>query len=212
MVMEGYDAPDFRRDVNSAMLVVPDGVPLVWAMRLLGFPAQERVYGPELMLRVTAAAGEAGIGVGLLGATDETLDELAAKLPRDYPGVEVVYRYAPPFGKLDHDENEAILASISASGAGIVFVALGCPKQEQWMASCAARTRAVFIGVGAAFDFHAGNLPMAPPIIQRVGMEWAYRWATEPRRLSGRYLKHNPRFLVRFLRQLLCEIFPGNGE
>lgn len=203
MVMEGHDDPAFQEMVNGGLLVVPDGVPLVWALRSLGVPGQNRVYGPELMLRILSAAPAAGVTVGLLGTTPATLEKLRQNLAKTYPAVQLVYSFSPSFGWSSTEETDEIVRGIRESDAQIVFVAMGCPKQEKWMAANSSRIPAVLLGVGAAFDFHAGVTPMAPAWLQRAGLEWAFRLAVDPKRLAKRYLKHNPRFAALFAAQLL---------
>lgn len=203
MVMEAYDDPRFRRMVNESDLVTPDGMPLVWMMRLLGKKGQERVYGPELTLRVLEAAAEKGIPVGFYGSSPEVLENLVNNLRRRYTGLRVVYAHSPPYRELSAQEEEEVVRSIRESGAKILFVGLGCPKQERWMANHKGKIDAVMVGVGAAFDFHAGRVRQAPPWMQRMGLEWLFRLLMEPRRLWKRYAKHNPRFVALAALQLI---------
>ena len=203
MTMEAYDNPGFRALVNAADLVTPDGMPLVWMLRRLGFPRQERVYGPELTLRVCEAAAMEGIPVGFYGGRPEALEELVCKIKARLPDLEVAYAYSPPFRSLAPNEDAKIVKEINASGARIVFVGLGCPKQERWMAEHKGLIKVVMLGVGAAFDFHAGKVPQAPSWMQRLGLEWLFRLIMEPRRLWRRYVKHNPRFALLATMQLL---------
>ncbi len=202
MVMEGQDDPSFQSVVNRARLVVPDGMPLVWAMRLLGCARQTRVYGPFLMRRCLELAESRGVKIGLLGGTKQTLYYLNKNIKNIYPNTLINYSFSYPFGEVSSDALKAILDEISASGTELLFVGLGCPKQEKWMAEVTNVLPMILFGVGAAFDFFAGTRPMAPPVLQRSGLEWAYRLAVEPRRLFLRYAKHNPRFLFYFLKQL----------
>ena len=203
MVMEAFDNPHFRRVVNDAVLVTPDGMPLVWGLRLLGLGSAQRVYGPTLTLHVCEAAAAAGLPVALYGGTEESLADFAAFLRRHFAGIEVACAIAPPFRPLSPDEERSYVGQIAASGARIVLVGIGCPKQEWWMARHAAAIPAVLLGVGAAFDFHSGRVRQAPPLMQRAGLEWLFRLCMEPRRLWKRYFKHNPRFLVLFACQLI---------
>jgi N-acetylglucosaminyldiphosphoundecaprenol N-acetyl-beta-D-mannosaminyltransferase len=209
MVMEAWDDPAFRETVNAADLVTPDGMPLVWVLRRKGFALKDRVYGPTLMRWVLAEATRRGIPVGLLGGTPEVLAALVRNLRAEFGELEVAFQHSPPFRALSPDEDRALVREINASGARILFVGLGCPKQERWMAAHAAGTKdpvqAVMLGVGAAFDFHAGMLRQAPGWMQGRGLEWLFRLAVEPRRLWKRYLKHNPRFAVLALRELLFD-------
>jgi N-acetylglucosaminyldiphosphoundecaprenol N-acetyl-beta-D-mannosaminyltransferase len=202
MVMEAQDDPSFRTLVNAADLVTPDGMPLVWMLRKLGYPHQERVRGPELTSRVCAEAARRGVPVGFYGGHPEALEALVRNLSARFPGLRVVYAYSPPFRPLTPEEDERVTEEINASGARILFVGLGCPKQEWWMAEHKGRVRAVMLGVGAAFDFHAGRVRQAPVWMQRAGLEWLFRLVQEPRRLWRRYLKHNPRFLLLAFLQL----------
>jgi N-acetylglucosaminyldiphosphoundecaprenol N-acetyl-beta-D-mannosaminyltransferase len=203
MVMEAYDSPGFRSVVNSADLVVPDGMPLVWTLRQKGFRQQERVYGPELTLRLLSEAMEKGIAVGFLGSTPQTLELLVKKVNERFPALKIAYAVSPPFRSISKDEDELIVKEINDSGAGILFVGLGCPKQEKWMAAHAGRVQAVMVGVGAAFDFIAGTKKQAPKWMQSIGLEWLFRLNQEPERLLWRYLYHNPRFLVLVMLPLL---------
>jgi len=203
MVMEAYDDLAFRGLVNAADLVTPDGMPLVWGLRLLGARGHERVYGPELTPRVLAAAEAAGISVGFYGSTPGVLERLLERVRLTYPRLEIAYAESPPFRPLTPEEDEEVVRKINESGARVLFVGLGCPKQERWMADHRGRVQAVMLGVGAAFDFLAGTKPRAPRWMQNAGLEWLFRLITEPRRLWKRYLKHNPRFVLFFGLQLL---------
>lgn len=203
MTMEAYDSGAYRAAVNSADLVTPDGMPMVWSLRLLGHKGQRRVYGPDLTLEVLEAAAKYGVPVGFFGGRPEVLERMLAEIDQRFAGLKVVYAESPPFRAPTEQERLATVEAISLSGARIVFVGLGCPKQERWMAEQRGRVPAVMLGVGAAFDFLAGTTPQAPRWMMRAGLEWVFRLATEPRRLWKRYLKHNPRFVFFFLLQLL---------
>ena len=203
MVMECFDRAAYRNLVNSAELVTPDGMPLVWAMRGLGTRGATRVYGPDLTRTLLAAAERAGIAVGFYGGTPQTLKQLLAVTAANHPRLNISYSCAPPFKSLTDAEDHAVTEAIRASGARLLFVGLGCPKQEAWMAAHRDRLEAVLLGVGAAFDFIAGTKPQAPRVLQNAGCEWLFRLATEPRRLWRRYLKNNPRFLFHCGVQLL---------
>ncbi len=202
MIMEAYDGSDFRSVVNGADLVTPDGMPLVCALRLLGAKAS-RVYGPDLTPLVLAAAAEAGVPVGFYGGSGPVLERLLVKLRDQFPALRIGYAWAPPFRPLTAEEDAREVAAINDSGARILLLGLGCPKQERWMAEHKGRIQCVMLGVGAAFDFLAGAKPQAPRWMMRCGLEWVFRLACEPRRLWKRYLKHNPRFVVLFAAQLL---------
>lgn len=203
MVMESHDSPEFRGVVEGASLVVPDGVPLVWALRLLKVPDVSRVYGPTLTLHVCERAAREGLPIALYGGTPESLADFAEFLRAQYPGIELPCLIAPPFRPLTPDEDAEYTAQIVASGARIVFVGIGCPKQERWMAAHTRALPAVLIGIGAAFDFHSGRVRQAPGVLQRLGLEWLFRLAMEPRRLWKRYARHNPRFVWLFVNQWL---------
>lgn len=203
MVMEAFDSGQFRQIVNGADLITPDGMPLVWALKGLGVRSASRVYGPELMPHVVERAARENVPIGLYGGTEESLETYLQILEARYPGVRVVCRIAPPFRPLTPEEDEAVTREIVESGARILFVGIGCPKQEKWMAEHKDRIPAVMLGVGAAFDFHTGRVRQAPRWVQAAGMEWAFRLMMEPRRLWKRYAKNNPRFVGLFLMQLL---------
>jgi N-acetylglucosaminyldiphosphoundecaprenol N-acetyl-beta-D-mannosaminyltransferase len=191
--------------VLGADFTVPDGQPLVWALKLLGHPVRDRVYGPDLMDRACARAARTGRRFYLYGGRNQgALAQLARILRLRHPGLQIVGGYVPPFRELTADEEQAVVADIRRSGADVVWVGIGVPKQEKWMARMTARLpRQVLVGVGAAFDIHGGQVPQAPGWMQRLGLEWLFRLAQEPRRLWRRYLRYNPRFVTGFARQYL---------
>lgn len=203
MLMEAHDSSDFRKIVNDADLVTPDGMPLVWMIRLKGQRNQSRVYGPTLMLHILEAAAREIIPVGFYGSQPDVLEELIKHMQMRYEGLKIAYSFSPPFRELSPKEDLAIIEQVNQSGTRILFIGLGCPKQEYWMAEHRGKVNAVMIGVGAAFDFHAGVKPQAPVWMQRIGLEWLFRLANEPRRLWRRYLYHNPRFMVLAIADLL---------
>jgi N-acetylglucosaminyldiphosphoundecaprenol N-acetyl-beta-D-mannosaminyltransferase len=194
-VMETNDSSTFRQVVNGADLVTSDGMPLVWLLRWRSHRNAQRVYGPDLMLSVCAAAADARVPIALLGGTPDVLERLTAVLRARFPKLDIALAIPPPFGAFSDRQNDEFVSRLAASGARIVFVGLGCPKQERWMAARRGQLAAVMLGVGAAFNFHAGEVRQAPPWLQRAGLEWAFRLAMEPRRLWRRYLWHNPRFI-----------------
>jgi N-acetylglucosaminyldiphosphoundecaprenol N-acetyl-beta-D-mannosaminyltransferase len=204
-VMTARDDPSFLGVMNAADLVTPDGMPLVWSLRSLGLSSASRVYGPDLTPLLCSRAASEGLPVGFLGSTPAVLDKLILNVSARFPGLHVAYRASPPFRQISASEDEDIAREINASGARILFVGLGCPKQEMWMARQRGKVEAVMVGVGAAFDFMAGVKPQAPAILQRLGFEWLFRLVTEPRRLWRRYLRQNPRFVVLFAGQLLAD-------
>ena len=204
-VMACQEDDELLAAVLGSSLTVPDGQPLVWAMNALGHDLSHRVYGPDLMALSCERAARTGTRMYLYGGRDdEALSLLRMRLVGRYPGLNIVGGHAPPYRPLTSEEEDAVIAAINASGADVVWVGIGVPKQEKWMAAMRDRLEApVLIGVGAAFDFHAGLVPQAPRVMQRMGLEWAYRLSREPRRLWKRYLRYNPRFVVGFLRQWL---------
>jgi len=203
MVMEAFDAPDYQRLVNAAELVTSDGVPLVWGLRALGVADATRVYGPELTPRLCERAAREGISVGFYGGAPEVLDALVAELSSRFPGLEVCFVHSPPFAPLPDTPDPDLIDTLRASEAQILFVGLGCPKQERFMALYRDALPCVQVGVGAAFDFLAGYKAQAPRLLQDAGLEWLFRLACEPRRLARRYLVNNPRFVFHFAKQLL---------
>jgi len=203
MCMEAFDKSDFRSIVNNADLVVPDGRPLVWAQHLLGADEAKQLRGMDLMLALCKQAEKSAATVGFYGATPELLDRLTNKLTQQYSDLKITCTIAPPFRALSPEEDNAIIEQINTSGVNFLFVGLGCPKQERWMAEHKNKLHCVMLGVGAAFDFIAGNKPHAPRWIQSFGLEWLFRLSCEPRRLWPRYLIQNPRFVWHFLWQWL---------
>lgn len=209
MVMEGHDNPAYREIVNSADYVTSDGMPLVWGLRALGVTAASRVYGPDLTPMVCERAAAEGISVGFYGSTETVLSHMVGQLKDRYPDLQVVYQHSPPFRALTEDEVSEEIEHIRRSGARILFVGLGCPKQERWMASRRGQINAVMLGVGAAFDYVGGTKAQAPKQMQSLGLEWLFRLVTEPKRLWKRYLYHNPRFVMLFGWQLLGSMTRG---
>jgi N-acetylglucosaminyldiphosphoundecaprenol N-acetyl-beta-D-mannosaminyltransferase len=191
-----------RDALNKAGMATQDGMPLVWWSRRFGFPQAGRVCGPDLMDAMCAIAAERGHRHYFYGGTPEVLDRLIARLAERHPGFTVVGHRSPPFRALTAEEDAADVAAINATQPDFVWVGLGMPKQEKWMAAHVGRIdAAALLGVGAAFDFHAGTTPRAPLWMQRSGVEWLFRLATEPRRLARRYLIDNTIFVTHALRQ-----------
>jgi N-acetylglucosaminyldiphosphoundecaprenol N-acetyl-beta-D-mannosaminyltransferase len=203
VLMEALDSTEMKAAVNAADLVVPDGMPLVWVLRLKGARWQTRVYGPSLMRETLQAAAREDLPVGLYGSTKPVLDSLVARISQECHGLRVVFQESPPFGEVVGLASHDTVARIKNSQARILFIGLGCPKQELWMASQREAIPAVMVGAGAAFDFLAGAKRQAPRWMQRIGMEWLFRLMQEPRRLWKRYLYHNPRFLALAAAELL---------
>jgi N-acetylglucosaminyldiphosphoundecaprenol N-acetyl-beta-D-mannosaminyltransferase len=206
-VMVAQTDPEMGAALRASTLTVPDGMPLVWAANLLGEDLPNRVYGPELMRRYSDRCAERGHRVWLYGGRDQgSLVQLALSMRRDHPGIKIVGGYSPPFRPLTDEEETEIARQIDESRPDIVWVGIGVPKQEKWMAAMRERIDApILCAVGAAFDFHAGRISQAPQWMQERGLEWTYRIAQEPRRLLPRYLYYNPRFLMAFGRQAFRE-------
>jgi N-acetylglucosaminyldiphosphoundecaprenol N-acetyl-beta-D-mannosaminyltransferase len=203
-VMESQADPELLRIHNEAGLVTPDGMPLVALSRRLGFRHVDRVYGPDLMLAACERSPWRGYRHFLYGGAPEVVERLSARLRERFPGLRIVGTHSPPFRDLTAEEDHAVVRMINASRADIVWVGLSTPKQERWMASHRDRLLPpVLVGVGAAFDFHAGAKRQAPRWMQRRGLEWFFRLMTEPRRLWKRYLTNNPRFVGLVLAQAL---------
>ena len=202
-VMESREDAALREAVDGAAFTVPDGQPLAWALRKLGHDINARVYGPELMARACARAGRSGQRFYLYGGRDDrSLAQLAANLLGRHPGLQLAGGFSPPFRQLSDAELDEVAGRINAARPDVVWVGIGVPKQEKWMAAMRDRLDApVLVGVGAAFDFHAGLIPQAPAWMQRRGLEWLFRLLQEPRRLWKRYARHNPRFVAGFARQ-----------
>lgn len=207
LVMSAHEQPDTKAAVLGATLAVPDGQPLVWALRALGYDRATRIYGPDLMNAFLARAAREGTPVYLYGGrTPEALELLERRLHERFAGLKIVGGFSPPFRELTEEEERQVAERIDASGAAVVWVGIGQPKQERWMARMRPRLSApLLVGVGAAFDFHAGLVSQAPRWMQRSGLEWVYRLSREPRRLWPRYARYNPRFVAGFLRQYARE-------
>lgn len=202
-VVTARQEPDFGAILREADLATPDGAPVAWLMRALGRTGQPRINGPDLMWRYCEQAARHGDGIYLYGGAPQTLELLQRRLQEAFPGLRIAGAHAPPFRALTPEEDAAVVDDIVRSGAGTVWVSLGCPKQERWMAAHRGRVPAVMVGVGAAFDYHAGTIQRAPLWMQRHGLEWLHRLASEPRRLWRRYLGTNSRFVVAALGQWL---------
>jgi N-acetylglucosaminyldiphosphoundecaprenol N-acetyl-beta-D-mannosaminyltransferase len=203
-VMSARTDERLAKAIAGADIATPDGVPIVWALQWTTDRSdQERVYGPELMRRALLSS-DGGLRHYLYGSTPETLDLLQRRIGELAPGADVVGADSPPFRPLTDDEEEAALERIRTSGANVVWIGLGMPKQELWMDSVAPRLPGVtLVGVGAAFDFIAGTKAQAPPWMQKAGLEWLFRLVHEPRRLWRRYIWNNPAYLVLLARQVV---------
>jgi N-acetylglucosaminyldiphosphoundecaprenol N-acetyl-beta-D-mannosaminyltransferase len=194
-VVTARQDPSYLRVVQEADMATPDGAPVAWSLRRAGFVGQPRVNGPDLMWKLCTDAEREGLSVGFHGSTPQTLDLLRGVLSTAFPRLRIAYCVSPPFRQLSEAEDTAVCDQINASGVGLLFVGLGCPKQEQWMAAHRGRVSAVMLGVGAAFDYHAGTISRAPDWMRSVGLEWFHRLCSEPRRLWRRYLVTNSLFI-----------------
>lgn len=195
-VITAVHDPSFRSILNGADIATPDGMPLVWAMRSFGLRDQTRVYGPDLTLKLCEQAARCGHRVFLYGGREETLQSLKDRLLGSFPDLKIVGMHAPPFRPLTSEEDAAYVRMIQEADTDLLLVGLSTPKQDRWMAEHVTKLRGiVMIGVGAAFDFHAGRVKQAPHWIQQAGLEWLFRLLMEPRRLWKRYFTIVPLFL-----------------
>jgi N-acetylglucosaminyldiphosphoundecaprenol N-acetyl-beta-D-mannosaminyltransferase len=201
-VVSARQDKQFAEVVANADMATPDGAPVAWMLRREGHPTQERINGPDLMWRYCTEAVRTGQSIFLYGGMPETLEILTRRLETEFPELKIAGAWSPPFRALSTAEDNAVVEQINTSGAGIVWVSLGCPKQERWMAEHRGRINAVMVGVGAAFDYHAGTITRAPLWMQRNGLEWLHRLASEPGRLWRRYLITNSLFIFHALRQV----------
>ena len=204
MCMEVFDCNEFSTVVNNADLVIPDGKPLSWAQKLLGHSEAEQVRGQDIMNALCQASGTKNLNIGLYGgSSDALLAQVVTKLTASYSDINITYTYSPPFRPLTVDEDVEVIKQINAAQVNVLFVGIGCPKQERWMAAHKDSLHCVMLGVGAAYDFIAGSKKHAPVWLQKIGMEWLFRLLSEPKRLWKRYLSTNPRFIWHFSKQLL---------
>ena len=201
-VMESQRSTAIRKIHNSAGMVTPDGMPLVWLSRLNGYPDAERVYGPDLMVAVCSHSIEKGYRHFFYGGTDWLVDHLVQRMTKRFQGLQVAGTYSQPFGPLSLEEDRKIVSLINDADPDIIWVGLSTPKQEIWMSEHIGQLGdCVLIGVGAAFDFLAGTKKQAPAWMQRIGLEWFFRLCTEPKRLWKRYLINNPYFVILVISQ-----------
>lgn len=203
MVMESYDNPEYGAKVNGADFIITDGMPLVWMQKLQGAKTAERVRANDLMIMLCEYAERNNLSVGFYGGKQEVIDAMLKRTERDLPKLRVAYAFSPPFRPLTGKEDTEIVAEINRAKPDILFMGLGCPKQENWMAAHKDRLTAVMLGVGASFDFYAGNIKESPEWMGKLGLEWLFRLTQEPKRLWRRYLILNPRFMLLAIMQLL---------
>jgi N-acetylglucosaminyldiphosphoundecaprenol N-acetyl-beta-D-mannosaminyltransferase len=191
---------NFFKALENAHICTPDGMPLVWALRLFGYTNQDRVDGPNLMLKLCEESSQKNYRIYLYGSTLETLQRLETKLKQLYKGIQIVGVYSPPFRPLTEKEKESIKKHINDSKADLVFVGLGCPKQEKWMYENSPKINSILLGVGAAFNFIIGDIKRPPILLQKLGLEWFFRLISEPKRLWKRYLYNNSLFIYLFFK------------
>jgi len=209
MLMEAHWEPEFAGVLARADLVVPDGMPLVWMLKLLGVRRQDRVAGLDILMAVCRLARDRNLSVFFLGSQRIILDRIRLRLAREFPDLQVAGLEPLPFRPLTAAEDQAVMDRIHQSGAGLVFVSLGCPKQEYWMAQHQGKLRAVMIGLGGAFPVYAGIHKRAPRWMRQMGLEWLYRLMQEPQRLWKRYWTTNTAFTYLALKQLLAAQIRG---
>jgi len=204
MCMETFDSLPFRKVVNSADLVIADGRPISWAQQLMGHDSARQVRGQDIMSALCEKSNNSELSVGFYGGSSEAvLQKIQHNLKQQFPNIKITYAYAPPFRTLSGEEDGQVIDSINSANVDVLFVGIGCPKQEYWMSEHRDSLSCVMLGVGAAFDFIAGDKNHAPRWVQKIGLEWLFRLLSEPKRLWRRYLKQNPRFIYYFARQLI---------
>ena len=207
MCMECWDNPEFSRTLENADMVMPDGKPIALALQLLGQKQAEQVRGADLTREILKFAHSQKTIIGFYGSTETTLARIQENLNENYPGIEIGCMISPPFRPLSEAEIISYRQLIKKSGIQILFVGLGCPKQETWMEANVKHLNATMIGIGAVFEFMSGEKPMAPKWIRTIGMEWFFRLIIEPRRLWKRYASTNARFIWHFGRQFIHHCF-----
>lgn len=210
MLMEAHWNPEFSAILNQADLVTPDGMPLVWVMKQMGFSEQDRVTGSDLFQYCCEKAEAQGVSVSFVGSDAPTLAKMRQRLAQDFPGMAIAGMEPLPFRPLTPQEDREVIERINASGAGLVFVALGCPKQERWIIEHRGKINAVMLGVGAVFPFYAGVVQRAPENMQRLGLEWLHRLQQEPKRLWKRYAGTIPPFLMLAAKQMAMKVKGGD--
>lgn len=203
MVMESYDDAEYGAKVNNADYIITDGMPLVWMQKLQGAGDAVRVRANDLMILLCEYASENNLSVGFYGGKQSVIDAIIERAKRELPNLKIVYAFSPPFRSLSEVEDAEIVAEINQKKPDLLFVGLGCPKQENWMSAHKNQINSVMLGVGASFDFYAGNVKESPEWMGKLGLEWLYRLTQEPQRLWKRYLILNPRFIFLATLQLL---------
>lgn len=190
-----YEDPEYLKVQNGGIMAIPDGGPLSSVGQRRGFKNMKRTTGPSLMGEIFEISAEKGYRHYFFGSTDETLEKLYAALIDGYPGIQIAGMYSPPFRPMTEDEDKAIVKRINETKPDFVWVGLGAPKQEKWMAAHQGRVNGLMVGVGAGFDYHAGNIDRAPEWMQKSNLEWVYRLLQDPKRLFGRYWHTNTKFI-----------------
>ena len=203
MIMESFDNPEYGAKVNGADFVIPDGMPLVWMQKLQNVREANRVRANDLMITLCAYAEKNNLTVGFYGGKQTVIDAIKKRAKIDFPNLQIVYDFSPPFRPLTDEEDCQITSEINAKNPDILFMGLGCPKQENWMWAHKDKLKSVMLGVGASFDFYAGNVKESPEWLGKLGLEWLFRLTQEPKRLWRRYLILNPRFVWLATGQLL---------
>ena len=203
MCMEAIDCSEYRSIINDADLVLMDGKPLSVFMKLLGYKNSIQIRGEDITYKLCEFASENNYSIGFYGSTLDNLSKLETQVRIKYPNIKIKFLESPPFKVLNETENEYYLNKINEQEIDILFIGLGCPKQENWMHVNKTKINSVLLGVGAAFDFISRNKKNAPIIVKRLGLEWLFRLISEPKRLWKRYLKHNPRFLYISLKEII---------
>ena len=206
MLVEAHSDPQFGSVLRHADLVTPDGMPLVWMLRFLGAVGQDRVAGVDVLEGLCKQAQENDIGVYFVGSQPSILEQMRRKLEFNYPGLKIAGMAPLPFRPLSEEEDQALVQSLNQSGAGLVFVSLGCPKQEKWMSEHKEKVSAVMVGLGGAFPVYAGIHKRAPKFFRQAGLEWLYRLIQEPKRLWKRYATTIPVFVWLVAKQVLSEL------
>ncbi|HLM60274.1 MAG TPA: WecB/TagA/CpsF family glycosyltransferase [Pyrinomonadaceae bacterium] len=203
MIMESHDNAEYAAKVNAADLVIPDGMPLVWMQKFQGEKKANRVRANDLMIQLCGYAEKNNLSVGFYGGKQTVIDAICERAAKDFPDLKIAYAFSPPFRPLTEAEDAEITREINEKKPDILFMGLGCPKQENWMSAHKSKLTAVMLGVGASFDFFAGNVKESPEWLGVLGLEWLFRLTQEPRRLWRRYLILNPRFMRLATMQLL---------
>ena len=203
MTIEAHQSQEFQHMVNQSTFAFADGMPLVFALRLIYGIRQDRIAGMDFTASILKGCEEKGLSVFLYGSTPETLEAFQAQIKKNYSQLRLAGMISPPFRALNEDETNSMIAEINNAGTHIVLVGLGCPKQEIWMAKNSTSINSCLLGVGGAFGIYAGTAKRAPEWMRNVGLEWAFRWLQEPRRLFKRYLVTNSQFIYLFLKQFI---------